>query len=339
MDNLAVVRGMSMETLTHEVGARRFNTGRPPSGLLPRGSSISTWLASELGSTDLIPNLSIGVEAYNVDQPTYATALRVATGGDLVRALRPQGTPLDAAAAAQIDAALTQSSLCRKASRSSLWQGAEQARQKSKAVVASRLDALFDIFASTPSMIALRDRFRVRAQDGVNSPEAQTAIAAQAITGGVSRVVNIVVTDSLDTHFQNWATDQGPRQQRGFDTIARLAQALKETPYDATTSYFDHTIIVGTSEFSRTPLLNATDGRDHHLTNSCFVLGGPVRGGVYGGSSEVGMLPQPMNLQTGALDDAAGEIVLPEHVLQALLDDAGVGDIDLRVPRLQLLRA
>src|SRR5690606_15551190 len=36
---LAVVRGMSMDTLTHEVGRRRFITGKPPSGLQARGSA------------------------------------------------------------------------------------------------------------------------------------------------------------------------------------------------------------------------------------------------------------------------------------------------------------
>ena len=42
---ICVVRGMSMETLTHEAGRRRFITGKPPSGLLARGSSGATWLA------------------------------------------------------------------------------------------------------------------------------------------------------------------------------------------------------------------------------------------------------------------------------------------------------
>ena len=39
VSDLCVIRGMSMDTLTHEVGRRRFLTGKPPSGLQARGSS------------------------------------------------------------------------------------------------------------------------------------------------------------------------------------------------------------------------------------------------------------------------------------------------------------
>ena len=35
----SIVRGMSMETLSHQAGMRRFLTGKAPSGLLARGSS------------------------------------------------------------------------------------------------------------------------------------------------------------------------------------------------------------------------------------------------------------------------------------------------------------
>lgn len=337
-DRLAVVRGISMETLTHEVGRRRFLTGRPPSGLSARGSSVATWLASHLGERDLVPQIAIGVESYNVDQPTYATALRVASGGDLVRALRPQGAAFDDVTKAHIHAALASAARCDKARSSPLWRQAEGAREKAAGMVEGRLDGLFDLFANTPEMAALRERHAVRSQDGPSSPEAQCAIAAQAITGDVARVVSIAPATGLDTHFQNWATDQGPRQRRGFNAIAQLAQHLAETPYDTESSYLDHTLIVGFSEFSRTPVLNPQSGRDHHLTNACFVLGGGVRPGVYGSSSNVGLLPEPVRLDDGVRDDA-GEILLPEHVLQGLFDEVGLGEEpDLRVPALQLLQ-
>ena len=46
---MALVRGMSMDTLTHEVGRRRFITGKAPAGLQARGSSGATVLAGCLG--------------------------------------------------------------------------------------------------------------------------------------------------------------------------------------------------------------------------------------------------------------------------------------------------
>jgi hypothetical protein len=98
-------------------------------------------------------------------------------------------------------------------------------------------------------------------------------------------------------------------------------------------------VIVGFSEFSRTPMLNAASGRDHHLTNSCFLLGGPIQGGDYGASSDNGMLPQPIDRVTGRVASGGdGEIVKPDNVLQTLYDDVGLGAVpDLRVPGIPAL--
>ncbi len=328
---LAVIRGMSMETLTHEAGRRRFITGKPPSGLLARGSSISTFLASKLGQEHPIPNLSIQVESYNVDQPSYATALAASGVPDLLRALRPAEPRLGNFEDAAIDALLAESARCPQAMDSQAWAVAEASRKKARDMTTRNLAGLFDI----TNREDLRARYNVPAGNaGLVSPEAQAAMAAQAIMGGVSRTVSIEATDGLDTHFREWATDQGPRQQRGFDAVARLVDHLEQTEYRGTgESWLDHTIIVGFSEFSRTPLLNAREGRDHSLTNASFVLGAGIRGGVaVGASSDLGMQPQPIDLRTGRVD-MGGEVPRPEHVLQTLLELAGLpGDPDdLRV--------
>jgi uncharacterized protein (DUF1501 family) len=97
---------------------------------------------------------------------------------------------------------------------------------------------------------------------------------------------------------------------------------------------------VGFSEFSRTPLRNDRGGRDHWLGNSCFLIGGNVRPGVIGRSSDYGMEPQPIDLETGAYDPE-GEVVRPEHVLRTLLVDAGItaDEADLRVDPIPALVA
>jgi uncharacterized protein (DUF1501 family) len=344
VDRLAVVRGLSMDTLTHEVGRRRWLTGKEPSGLSARGSSAGTWMASALGAGEPVPNLVVGAETYNVDQPTYASALKVATGNDLLRALRPAGPVLPPLAQRQIDDHLASQAECRVARKSTLWTNAELARAATSDMLQRRLDALFEFTATTPEMIALRARYGMNTGQGLGTPEAQAAMAAQALIGGVSRAVTIEVAGGLDTHFQNWATQQGPLQRRGFTAIARLARHLQETEFYTGdgSSWLDHTVIVGFSEFSRTPLLNASSGRDHHLTNACFLLGGPIRGVDIGASSDRGMLPQPIDLATGvAVVDGGGELIKPDHVLQTLYDDVGLGlQPDLRVSGIPaLLRA
>ena len=159
-------------------------------------------------------------------------------------------------------------------------------------------------------------------------------MAVQAITQGISRCVSVSVCEGLDTHFDDWATDQGPRQARGFQVISKMIQELATKAYDSKSVWLDHTVIVGFSEFSRTALLNARGGRDHSLTNAAFITGGKIRGGqVIGQSSNVGMQPMTTNLYTG-LADPDGEVIRPEHILQTLFDEVGIGMApDLRVPQ------
>jgi len=338
----AVVRGMSMETLTHEVGRRRFITGKPPAGTQARGSSVLTWLAANLGQDEPIPYVAMQTEAYNVDQPNYATALSANSVADMLRALRPANPQLGALEDRQLDAFLAEVGACPDALNSSRWQSAEPSRLRARDMVTRGLDRLFDFTAQTPEMERLRGHYGMRAND--STPEAQAAFAAQAICGGVSRCVSIQVAGGLDTHFTDWTTNQGPNQRRGFNALARLIEDLSTREHPGTnTSWLDHTTIVAFSEFSRTPLLNDRGGRDHALTNACLLAGGNIRGGaIIGASSDVGLAPQAIDLETGDLRGVAdgGEVVRPEHILQTLLHDAGMdAAADLRVnPVTALLR-
>ncbi|MBX3272073.1 MAG: DUF1501 domain-containing protein [Sandaracinaceae bacterium] len=329
----AVIRGMSMDTLTHEVGRRRFLTGKVPSGLNARGSSGSAWIASQFGTNRLIPNLSVRVEAFNPELGPDYSALRVSRAEDLVamlqRATPVLAEPVDEA----VDAFLTQSARCSRATGSPMLRAAEASRRRMRTVLAADVQSLFDFRANTPEMEALRSHFGFTATTS-DSPGGRAAIAAQALVHGVARCVTIEAAGGLDTHFDEWSRDQGPRQQAGFDALARLARYLEGVPYDerGSESMLDRTVIVGFSEFMRTPLLNARGGRDHWLTNSCFLLGGPFRGDqAIGASSDVGMAPQPVDLATGRLDPG-GVVIRPENVLRTLLVDAGLADdrADLR---------
>jgi uncharacterized protein (DUF1501 family) len=334
VDKLAVVRGMTMDTLTHEVGRRRFLTGKPPAGLSARGSNSSTWLAGHLGLGEPIPQLSVQVESYNTDQPNYASALRVNSVADLLRALRPSDPVLAPRVASLVDHRLTEAAECARAQRSGLWRAAETARNKARQMVEGGYADLFDFNNRRSDEIqALRSHYNIARVD--SSPEVQAAMAVQAITGGVSRVVSIqMAARSLDTHFDEWETDQGPTQERGFNTVAKMVDDLASREYrDTGTSWLEHTTILGFSEFCRTPTLNDRGGRDHHLGNACFLLGGGVQGGqVIGASSDVGMLPTTTNLVTGR-PSPDGEVVRPEHIIQSLFHEAGmVNDgADLRV--------
>lgn len=340
-DKLCIVRGMSSETLTHEAGRRRFLTGKPPSGLQARGSSSATWLASLLGSGEVIPNLALQVETYNIDQPSYATGMKVNSVPDLVRALEAGPSSLADLEERQLDELLARAASCSKAELSAFWQNAEGSRVSAQAMVDAQLQSLFDFQGNDPEgeMALIRSHYGIGASGSaaLTTPEAQAAAAVQAITSGISRVVSIRLAANLDTHYDEWTTDQGPNQERGFNAVARMVEDLASRDYGTTgKTWLDYTTIVGFSEFARGAMLNANLGRDHSLTNACFLIGGNVKGAqTIGMSSDVAMSPTSTNLETGVYDPA-GEIIKPEHVLQTLMYDAGLMEggkdpADLRV--------
>jgi uncharacterized protein (DUF1501 family) len=337
ISDLCVIRGMSMDTLTHEVGRRRFLTGMPPSGLQARGSSGATWLASHFGGGEAIPNLSVQVESYNKGLPNYAAALRVNSVTDLLRALEASPPMVGSMVQRQVGLRLHEAAYCGRGKASPLWSAAEASRKKAAEMVTGGVSGAFQFRSNSVAMQDLRAHYEFEPYR-TNTPEVQAAIAVQAITTGISRCVSVAISEGLDTHFDDWATDQGPRQARGFRAISKMVQDLKQRTHPVSgESWFSHTTIVGFSEFSRTALLNSRGGRDHALTNACFLLGGGVQGGqVIGASSDVGMQPTTTNLATGQTDPE-GEVIRPEHVLQTLFDEVGIGQApDLRVPECRI---
>lgn len=340
-DKWSVVRGMSMDTLTHEVGRRRFLTGKPPSGLLARGSSGATVLSGMLGETEIIPNLAVRVETYNKDQANFATGLKVGSVPDLLRSLKVDKAALPKNLEQLVNLTVAQSSGCPQAKSSSMWQGAETSRQKARAMVNGGLDKLFAFQAKTAQMAALRKHYGIGAYGSaaLATPQAQAAMAVTAVTAGISRVCSVQFP-IIDAHFDDWATTHGPQQQAGFNTIARMLEDLQQRKYPGGGTWLDHTTIVAFSEFSRTPVLNQSGGRDHSLTNACIVAGAGIKGGLtIGASADVALAPTQTNLTTGESDNSNGEIIKPEHIYRTLLHDIGVtSDIaDMRVPPITAL--
>ncbi|MEE2827609.1 MAG: DUF1501 domain-containing protein [Myxococcota bacterium] len=335
-DRLQIVRGIAMETVSHGVGRRRFLTGKAPVGLNARGSSASTWLAGLLGQDNMIPNLAVRMESYNVDLPATASAIRVNSVPDLLRALGPSEAMLPEFEEDQVDVLMANTASCPKARYSNFWQQAESSRRGATELIRGDLSSYFEFSANTPYMEALRGHYSANGNNNLNFAEQASATAVEAITLGITRVASINIAGGFDTHSGvQWTAVQGPRQEAGWNLVARMAEMLDQRQYqDTGDSWLDHTVICCFSEFSRTPRLNASGGRDHHLTNACALLGGPIKGGhVIGASSDLGMGSVPTSLESGR-PDPDGHIINPEHVLRTLMYAAGIVEdrADLRVP-------
>lgn len=337
---LTVVRGLSMDTLTHEVGRRRFLTGRPPAGLQAKGSSLATVLAGILGRNEPIPQLSVLVESYNDGQPAYASAIRVNSVEDLLRALKASPDSLPAGEQAAIDDLMLALQDCDRVHHSDWMKQSHSFRRSAADLVDLGLDSAFDFAAETAEMEALRDLYGIDPTDLAGAP-AQAAAAITALTTGISRTVSIEVAKDLDSHGPEWASSHPPRLRAGFDVMGALISDLASRQYEDTgDSWLDHTVVVGFSEFSRTALLNSSGGRDHSLTNACVLAGGGLRGGrVIGASTDSGMVPATLDYVTGEVGPS-GAIMRPEAVFAALQRHAGIegdpGQLDVD-PLLALL--
>lgn len=317
-DSMCVLRGVAMNTVTHEVGRRYLLTGRMPSGLLARGSSVPTEIAAQLHGPDspdhmpFIPNLAYSVESYNEHHPSSVSGLKISSVNDLLDTLRRPDlgfTPTEDRLIADYLNQPTSFGLPFERMPDALRR-ARNSQLQAEAVLAAQLD----------------DRLRFPEGMNLNSARAVGMLAVQAITQQISTCVSLRVTDSLDTHFDDWATDQPERQRAGFEIIDLILQTLKDTPYPdgSGNSWLKYTTVVAFSEFSRTPLLNAREGRDHHPINSILMWGAGVPGGkVIGATTDQGMLGSKINLRTGA-PDPGGFDLRPEDILGTLMANAGL---------------
>ena len=178
-DKLAVVRGMSMETLGHVQGMRRFITGRPPIGLNARGSSLATVLADAYGDTHPLNNLSFTVESYNDGLSLASTGVQVSNSSDLLRLLAAEAGQLPEALRGLAEDFLTDQLANTK---SDFRQRSRESQLAAQSLVEQGLETAFDL--DSVELQDLKDRFELTNTTNMNDPAVRAALAAAAITGG-----------------------------------------------------------------------------------------------------------------------------------------------------------
>jgi uncharacterized protein (DUF1501 family) len=333
--DLSVVRGINMETLTHEVGRRYFITGQFPRGLQAAGSALPTAVAGQMADGAALPHLTMGVESYNASFPSYASGVQALQPSDVSRALRRLGDPLPTAADEAVARYEAEADGCetQELDGDGLASIFRSSRLKQRSIIAaglsSRFNFTFDTAQQTKEIKDLFKAFAIARAADLFGPVGQAALAAQVITTGVSRAVSLLLGNNLDHHDSEWTREHAPKLRAGLDALARLISYLKNSPHSDGGSYWDYTTVVAFSEFSRSPLVNGRGGRDHHLASSCLLAGAGIRGNVVvGGTSDQGMLVESVNPMTGALD-AGGIAVRPADVHATVLAAMGLSDAHL----------
>jgi hypothetical protein len=340
---IAIVRGLNMGTLGHEVGYRYFLTGKFPSGNAARGTSVATECAGQMRSTAPLPAISLRVEAYNDRQPGQYSAMRVDSIDDLLQVLERGKDYLekDAVEDALADYAKSKGTCAVMAyDRRGLLTRMHDSDTTARATLADHLASKFRFVTSDDEASAA-----VRAHYGFNrgdagSPGARAAFAAQAIKQGVAQCVSVMIGNGTDTHFVG-NPNHADALYAGTAALAALLDDLAKTeapPELQRTggkTWLDHTTVLAFSEFARTPLFNQFGGRDHHLCSSCLVAGAGIAGDqIVGASGEVGMGPGRYDFRARRVVPDGGENITPEHIAATLLASAGLepGAALLRVP-------
>lgn len=342
--DLAIVRGINMATLTHEVGRRFFTTGQMPRGLTPVGSSIPSLVAGAEGVESTIPNLSILTESYAVGLPAYAAPINVRDGQDVRDMLRILGAGLEYGEGAILDQEEGDPS-CRgeELDGTGMTTLYRASRVKARSMVTSGQDALFAFDAANPGVNQpLFDRLGITTAADLAGSKGSAAIAGQALARGVARAVSVRLARLTDAH-DDWHVDHPQEMRDGFQTLGNLIQYLKdqESPFGDGGSTWDHTTLMCFSEFARTPLINGRDGRDHHLASSCLLAGpGLKRGVTIGGTTDQGMGAQRIDLATGQpVGGGDGVSFGPADVIKTVLTSMGLGDIGLGNQPLDVIEA
>ncbi|MBX9767937.1 MAG: DUF1501 domain-containing protein [Bdellovibrionales bacterium] len=176
------------------------------------------------------------------------------------------------------------------------------------------------------------------------------AIAA-AFSAGLSNSAQLDLNASLDTH-SNHERSHLTAQKSAWTQVAEIAKVLTAVPYGPHgNSLLDHTTVMVVSDFSRTPFLNPSKGKDHNpQTNSVLLLGGgstKLSGTVVGSSmlvnrsrsgiGEARHIAAPYNFATQAPARSRAEAesknvdyIYPENVAATVAELIGINRSELK---------
>jgi Protein of unknown function (DUF1501) len=316
-DVLTLFRGVNMNTVAHSAGRAYVNTFIPPSGVVPKGDSMGTRMAAAGNYDDLIlPNISVGMPSFNLSFPPDVTGVRLSVATEMTDLLQPLGqSPLSPATVEALRAAQDEVEGCVHALYGTRpVDDLRIARERMRQLLSDGYSDAFDLAADADLMA----RYGITNPNTAGAPSVIAATVWRLFETGLSRTVTAQLQTGLDTHGPEWATLQPARQQAGFNALAALLTDLRQDDPS-----LERTTVTVFSEFARTPLINGTNGRDHHFAGSVLVFGGGLRRGVCGATVEQTLGLAAIDVASGQ-PDAAGKVLLPEDIGATLAVAAGL---------------
>ncbi len=295
-DKLTIVRSMTHGEAAHERGTHNMFTGYKPSPAIVF-PSIGSVVSHEYGSRNNLPPYVCIPNQPN----TYAGS------GYLSSAFAPFSLGSDPAAGGfkvrdlNLPAGIDDSRFANRRSALEAVNTYFQSREKSDQITA--MDSFYESAYNLINAPQAREAFdlekedaKLRDQYGRNQAGARMLLARRLVEAGV-RLVNLTY-GGWDMHgnIVGGFRSQMPPFDQAF---SRLITDLDER------GLLDETLVMVSSEFGRTPKINANSGRDHWPKGFSVVLagGGVKRGYVYGASDATATEPDrdpvlPMDLFT-----------------------------------------
>jgi hypothetical protein len=276
------VNGIWVGGVSHMTNIRKMLTGTRLEGHSDLATIASTVLAPShpVGHADLIGIAPAG--------PLSSRLVRIGMNGQL-RSLIADGPPFLVPGFTP-DAAQTSAIAEFRASRIERL----RALRGGTAPADLTLDTVLEASEARPGLDALAPSLDVALRSGTPETFAfPLALTAELFRTDLCRVVTLASPVSWDSHVGNNAV-QSDNLQELFGGLLGLMDEL------ALDGLLDTTTIAIISEMNRTPLLNATNGKDHWPGVSTMLIGGDVRGGrVIGATTDSA---EPVEYQ-GAIQD------------------------------------
>ncbi len=319
-DRLTIVNGVAMNTVSHPDGTYYASTGRHLSGGRPVASSADVCLADALGTTQLFPSVSFRYPSAYVGSAhdPRALPLRVDAVGTIARSLARANTTTSPADRDAVNVLLSQEALAlRSVSHgTTAVNGYAVQVDTLRKMFGGGLGPLFDVTAlKAANFQATTYAGRFQGASAVNF-----SFAVEAMKRNVIRSIALTC-GGFDTHGTNYRT-HAQNLQETFDLVASFLRAMDQAPHPTRqgAKLSDHVHVLVTSDFCRTPGINATGGRDHYPNNTALIVSPKFRAGAaFGSTRPSDLLPD----NAGTFTDGVRPIGPPD-VLATLLHAAGV---------------
>lgn len=272
--DLLVLRGLAMGTTSHMAGNVYMDTGILSNAGRVNAASIPAIVASESVATIPIIQLGGGNEP-QTDRGLLKPVSVVRAGNlNLYRSMYPDG-----------EEALTRKMAVLNYLRGSIdrLQADVGSNDRLDGLAAAEEKVRGQFADNVGEKLALTDAersaFAAGAPAMINRGALDSfALTQKLITGGICTCINLGV-GGFDTHAGQTQRLQPILESVDF-LVARLAQGLR------TAGMLDNTLIVLYSDFGRTPIVNASNGRDHWPTGGALVIGGGIDGGRTVGATD-----------------------------------------------------